>query len=259
MCLILFGWKVHDRNKLVLGANRDEFFKRPSARAEYWEDYPRILAGRDLKAGGTWIGITKKGKWAAITNYRDPENIKKDAPTRGDLTADYLRGDMDPEEYLQRLSSTAGLYNGFNLLLGDNNNLFYYSNIEGRIKNLEPGVYGLSNDLLDSEWPKVVRGKDDFRKLLGSGLFDLESLFDLLDQREIAPDSELPSTGVTLELERALSPLHIDTDNYGTVNSTIILIGTDNQAIFSERTFNKPYGKAQEKLFQFSLEPEFKD
>jgi len=153
-----FAWKVIPGMPLIAAANRDEFYERPSSAADFWKDHPRVLAGRDLKNGGTWLGATRNGKIAAVTNYRDPSSLKSGAPSRGRLVSDYLTGKHTIEHYLKKISEQAGQYNGFNLLAGDNDALFVFSS-RGQKQKLNPGLYGLSNHLLDTPWPKVKKSE----------------------------------------------------------------------------------------------------
>lgn len=238
MCLILFAWKMHAAYPLILAANRDEFTERPSAPAAFWDNAPDLLAGRDLKAGGTWLGITRSGRLAAVTNYRDPASLKQEAPSRGQLVSDYLRGRESPEEYLQRLAPRAGRYNGFSLLVGDRSGLLFYSN-RGEAVRPEPGIHGMSNRLLDTPWPKVENGKRALGRLLAEGHDPSpEALLDLLASRSRPPDDRLPDTGVGLEWERILSPLFIESPTYGTRCSTVLLIDRQGLVTFVERVFN---------------------
>jgi uncharacterized protein with NRDE domain len=237
MCLILFALHAHPEYRLVVAANRDEFYARPTDPAAFWEDAPDVLAGRDRQAGGTWIGITRSGRFAAITNYRDPGKILPHAPSRGDLVADFLRGTGEPEAYLKALQSRASAYNGFNLLIGRGDDLWYYSNVEDQIRKLVPGVYGLSNHLLDTPWPKVVRGKESLRRILAEGSVVPGQVLTELKHTVIAADKDLPDTGVGLEWERLLSPMFIATEGYGTRSSTVVLVRPDGKVHFSERTY----------------------
>jgi uncharacterized protein with NRDE domain len=167
MCLILFAYRVHPRYQLVMAGNRDEFYERPTAPMAFWNDAPEVLAGRDLQAGGAWLGVTRSGRFAAITNYRDPTHGRVDAPSRGDLVSNYLTSQAGPQEYLEQLAPYGNNYNGFNLLVGDSQNLFYYSNYHGaEPKQLQPGYYGLSNHLLNTPWPKVEKGQRRLQELL---------------------------------------------------------------------------------------------
>lgn len=238
MCLILFAWKMHQNFPLVLAANRDEFYERPSAPADFWDDAPDLLAGRDLRDGGTWLGITRGGRVAALTNYRDPASLKIRAPSRGMLVSDYLRGRENPGAYLGRIAPEADRFNGFNLLVGDPDELFCFSN-RGARELLQPGIYGLSNRLLDTPWPKVVQGKRVLKALLqGEKGLPPEALFALLADRTRSPEGRLPDTGVGLEWERLLSPLFIESPAYGTRSSTVLLIDRNGSVTFIERVFN---------------------
>jgi uncharacterized protein with NRDE domain len=238
MCLILFAWKIHENFPLILIANRDEFYERPTAPAAFWDDAPEILAGRDLQEGGTWLGITRGGSLAALTNYRDPASLKTNAPSRGNLVSDYLRDPETPERYLGRIRPMAARYNGFNLLVGNESELFCFSNRNG-LQTPTPGIHGMSNHLLDTPWPKVERGKQALGKLIrGMNEPSPEALLDLLADRSRPPDDRLPVTGVGLEWERVLSPLFIESQDYGTRSSTVLIIDREGCVTFVERVFN---------------------
>lgn len=242
MCLILFAYRAHPEYRLVLAANRDEFHDRPAAPADFWGDAPDVLAGRDLRGGGSWLGVTRSGRFAAVTNYRDPRELlaPRSAPSRGELVSGFLRGSDSPAEYLDALSSRAAEYNGFNLLVGDRDALYWFSNRSGAAPvRLEPGVYGLSNHLLDTPWPKVVRGRAALRDALAAAApLDVEPLFRLLADRAPAADRELPDTGVGVERERLLSSPFIASPDYGTRASTVLLVRADGAARLVERTFS---------------------
>lgn len=238
MCLILFAYKIHPSCPLVLAANRDEFYERPTQSADFWPDHPQLLAGIDLQEKGTWLGVTKDGKFAAITNYRDPASWKSPAPSRGKLVRDYLTGTLNPEDYLKEISIHARDYNGFNLLVGDRENLWVYSN-QGDAHKLQPGIYGLSNHLLDTPWPKVQRGKLLLKKALSKKGDDLEeALFEILADRHIPPDDQLPHTGVDTDWERVLSPMFITSPIYGTRSSTVLIISANRRVRFTEKVYN---------------------
>jgi uncharacterized protein with NRDE domain len=238
MCLIVFAYNVHPSYRLVLAANRDEFYERPSAPADFWEDQPQVLAGRDLKEGGTWLSVTPKGKFAAITNYRNPSTFKSDAPSRGKLVSRYISGKQNACNYLKKISLQADKYNGFNLILGEGSDIFVFSNC-GEKRKLNPGIYGLSNHLLNTPWPKISRGKKLLKAALGKkGAALEEALFALLADRHIPPDSKLPSTGIGLEWERLLSSIFIESPVYGTRSSTILLIGKNRRVRFVEKVFD---------------------
>ena len=250
MCLILFAYRAHPAYRLVVAANRDEWFRRPTAPAAFWADAPEILAGRDLEQGGTWLGVTKHGRFAAITNFRDPGNHRADAPSRGRLVSAFLRAAIAPTAYLEQLGPDASAYNGFSLLVGDRTSLAYFSNREGRIRDLEPGIYGLSNHLLDVQWPKVQLGK----RRLAAWLHDdrrPEALLALLDDTRAAPDAALPRTGVSPEWERRLSSLRIIGEGYGTRSSTALVIGSAGEIRFAERSFGED--GAESGVAQFSI------
>lgn len=238
MCLILFAYNVHPSYRLILAANRDEFYDRPSMPADFWSKRPQVLAGLDLKEKGTWLGVTKEGKFAAITNYRDPASWKDQAPSRGKLVSRFLTGHSGADQYLKKISAQASQYNGFNLLLGDADELFVYSN-RGEAQRLSAGIYGLSNRLLDTPWPKVTRGKKLLKAALTKKGKELEeALFTMLGDRHVPPDSQLPETGVELEWERILSPMFIASPVYGTRSSTILLIAKNRRVKFIEKVYN---------------------
>jgi uncharacterized protein with NRDE domain len=255
MCLILLALNSHPSFKLVLAANRDEYYNRPAAPPSFWEETPHLLAGRDLAEGGTWLGITRHGRIAAITNYRDPASFKKEAPSRGKLVIDYLLGKDSPSDYLVTIRSDAGRYNGFNLLVGEKDRISWYSNRSDRIVLLSPGIHGVSNRLLNTPWPKTVRGKELLAEVLRDrSSLSSDSLFSLLQDRHQPPDEELPSTGVRLEWERVLSPIFIKSPDYGTRSSTVILIDKEDHVTFLDRTFNGHPEPVSTSEFEFVLE-----
>jgi uncharacterized protein with NRDE domain len=238
MCLVLIAMDQHPDYSLIVAANRDEFYDRPTAPAEFWADAPTVLAGRDLRAGGTWLGIDRKGRIALVTNYRQGQREDPAPHSRGRLVSDFLTGDAGAGDHIARVRSEAHLYNGFNLIAGDAGGLFYFSNREGRVRRLTPGVYGLSNHLLDTPWPKVAATKTAFGALLNGGATELTGdLFALLSDRNRPADGLLPSTGVGPEWERLLSSAFIASDGYGTRSSTVVLFGRDGSILFVERSF----------------------
>jgi uncharacterized protein with NRDE domain len=240
MCLILFAHEYHPAYHLVIAANRDEFYDRPTAPLSFWEDFPTALAGRDLKGGGTWLGVTQKGRIAAITNFRDPASIIPDAPSRGKLVTGFLMGNDSPETYLQGLSTKGSRYNGFNLLAGHGKDLYYYSNRGRNVEKIFPGLYGLSNDLLDVPWPKVERGKKALQCLLDhQKKLDPRDVFTLLRDGAYAPDETLPDTGVGLVWEKILSPVFISSKIYGTRSSSVVLVEKSGTIKFYEKTYER--------------------
>jgi uncharacterized protein with NRDE domain len=239
MCLIFFGYKIHPDYRLIFAGNRDEFYDRPTKSAEFWVEDPQVLAGKDLQGGGTWFGVTRTGRLATITNYRDPKSIKSNAPSRGLIVSRYLSGSENPESFLKELIKDADRYNGFNLLLVDKDDLFWFSNRGNGIQKLDPGIFGVSNHLLDTPWPKVVSGKEVFKKLISQkGILKPEELFEMMGNRTLAADEDLPDTGVGLERERMLSSIFITSPDYGTRSTTLLFIGNDGLVTFFERTFN---------------------
>lgn len=252
MCLILLAWRAHPDYPLVFAGNRDEAYERPSSAAEFWNDEPQIFGGRDLEKGGTWLGITLSGRIAAVTNYRDRPGAAAAPRSRGELTANFLRGTDEPRAYLERVAPNARDYGAFSLIIGDPDHLFAFSNRGSAIEELAPGVHGLSNHLLDTPWPKVSRGKDRLSALLKAGETDLvDGLLRALANRTAAPDAELPDTGVGLQRERELSPAFVAGDRYGTRASTVMLVGRDNEVVFVERWFGprgEPLGESSRRF-----------
>lgn len=239
MCLLTFAYKSHPKYDLILAGNRDEFYKRPTRSAQFWteENYPDILAGKDLKGGGTWLGVRNDGRWATLTNLRNPSLQKKNPPTRGELVLNYLKLNTSAAQYLKTISPTAEKYNGFNLLLWDEQGLYHFANQTKEVTQLEPGIYGLSNALLDTPWPKVTRAKQKMSKIVESETIHKERIFDLLTDQQRAADTELPLTGIPKEAERAVSSIFIKTENYGSRCSTVLLIDKEGNIDFTERTY----------------------
>jgi uncharacterized protein with NRDE domain len=255
MCLILFAINSHPDYKLILMGNRDEYYDRPSAPAAFWDEAPNLLAGKDLVAGGTWFGVTKGGRLAGVSNYREANSLKKNAPSRGTLVSRFLLGEENPRAYLDNIIEDAHRYNGFNLILGRKDEIFWYSNRGQGIRKLSPGIYGLSNHLLDTPWPKVVKGKNELAGLVSQAILpEPDEFFDMLGDRTVAGDSELPDTGVGLKRERMLSPIFISSPDYGTRSSTILLIDRNDFVTFMERTFNGEITRASTVGYDFQFE-----
>lgn len=240
MCLINFHLKDHPNYKLIVAANRDEFYKRPTKQAHIWRDAPHVIAGKDLEKHGTWLGVTKNGRFAALTNFRHPAHMRPNENSRGALVSDFLTGIETPENYIQEIQQNKDLFNGFNLLVGTANSLMYYNNIEDQAHYVEQGTHSVSNHFLNTPWPKVKTGKSLLRNYINQHKkIDPEILFDILRNDELAHDEDLPNTGIDLSLERQLSPLFITMDDYGTRCSTVLLITKENDVQFIERTFHK--------------------
>jgi uncharacterized protein with NRDE domain len=235
MCLILFAYHSHPVYPLILAANRDEFYQRKTLNAHWWSECPDLLAGRDLEAGGTWMGVTRTGRVAAVTNVREPQMTSPAPCSRGLLTRRYLEEDLDDERFSGLLQQTQDQYRGYNLLFGNFSKLHYYSNRGNKPALLSPGIYGLSNAQLDTPWPKVQQGKKSLIKLLDTSRLDTEKLHTILESKEIVVDNLLPSTGVSLDWERKLSAICISGPDYGTRSSTVLLIDQQGSVQFHEK------------------------
>jgi len=252
VCLVFLALNKHSQYKVIVAANRDEFYARNTAPAAFWKDNAGILGGRDLEAAGTWMAMNTNGKISLVTNYRDPHNINPNAPSRGKLVTDYLTGDISPEAYLLNIEPSAKRYNGFNLLVGQLDNWWYLSNHKAGIQKLESGIYGLSNHVLDTAWPKVTLGKQNFSRMLEYDVWP-EELFKMLYNEQRAEDIKLPDTGIGLERERALSPMFIKTKGYGTRCSTVLLIDNENHVQYYERTYDVSTFSYSTKGFTFDI------
>lgn len=250
MCLIVIGWRARPDMPLLVAANRDEWRDRPAEPAHWWPDAPSILAGRDLKARGTWMGVTREGRFAAVTNFRDPSDRRSTARSRGGLVTEFLLSGDSPEAYLARVAAEAGEYNGFNLIVGDRASLWYFGSREGIARAISPGVHGLSNHVLDEPWPKVIRGRQAMeRALVDDDPFP--SLFTLLGDPEGVSDDELPSTGVALEWERRLAAPLITGADYGTRASTVVSFSGAGEVRFEERTIAADGSVSHRETFRF--------
>jgi uncharacterized protein with NRDE domain len=240
MCLLVLAWQSHPRFRLIVAANRDEFHERPAAALDWWADDPRIAAGRDLRSAGTWMGASRSGRFAVVTNFRELERAPADAPSRGDVVAGFLRADASTtQDYLDVLRVHAARYAGFNLLLGDAKKLWYVSNRGGNAaRALEHGVYGLSNHTLDSPWPKLVRSRERLAALLATDRVEPDALFALLADRTPADLDETPDTGLPPDWERALSSPFVVHERYGTRCSTVLLVTHDGHTTLCERRFD---------------------
>jgi uncharacterized protein with NRDE domain len=237
MCLIALAWQARAGLPLAVAANRDEWRDRPAEPAHWWPDHPQLLAGRDLQAGGTWMGITRSGRFAAVTNFRDPSERRTTARSRGGLVTGFLLGNASPREFLRELAPQAGEYNGFNLIAGDGSSLWYYGSRENVAREVEPGVHGLSNHLLDEPWPKVVLSRKRMQAALAN-TDPTDALFALLGDRMGVPDHELPRTGVGIEWERRLCASLITGADYGTRASTVLTLEDSGNMRFEERTLD---------------------
>lgn len=255
MCLILVAWRAHPDYPLVVAANRDEFFARPAAPAAWWINHkqPAIFAGRDLEAGGTWLGMTRSGRFAGLTNFRDPAKQRSGTPSRGALVADFLASNESTADALARLQTEGPRYNAFNLLVSDGHTLGIYESASGAAHLLEPGLHALSNHLLDTPWPKVVRGRSRLARALDA-LPDDTPLRELLRDDRPAPDDALPRTGVSLAWERMLSSAFIRAPGYGTRCSTVITTDRHGWTRFTETTWNAVGVETERVVETFQIE-----
>ncbi len=240
MCLIVFAYKKHPKYPFILLANRDEFYDRPTRAAEFWDDFPQVFAGRDLQFGGTWLGITKSGRFAALTNYREVR-AEQGEISRGKLVGDFLTSNISVSDYLSDVEYRSNNFSGFNLVAGEfaenSSELGYFSNRgDSGIVKFEAGIFGLSNHLLDTPWKKVSQAKNELEKLIKPQL-EPDPLFEILQSRTIADDGELPETGVGIERERILSPIFIETPHYGTRCSSLVLFEEKKGLSLDERVF----------------------
>lgn len=239
MCLLVLAWKSHPRYRLIVAANRDEFHDRPTAPLGWWPDDVRILAGRDLRGSGTWLGAAQSGRFGVVTNFRELERPAANAPSRGDLVRRFLSGAASPQEYFDDLRHCAPAYAGFNLLLGGPHSLYYYSNRDGlEARPLGRGIYGLSNHWLDSPWPKLLRTRKRLSDLIATDAVEPESLFTLLADRLPADVDETPNTGLPPEWERTLSAPFVVHERYGTRCSSVLLVERDGRTTMCERRFD---------------------
>lgn len=257
MCLILVARAVRTDAPLILAANRDEFVARPTRPASFWDSPSGMLAGRDLLRGGTWLGVSRSGRFAAVTNIRDVGGQEARARSRGELPVEFLASGMDAGEWIHGLEARNGEYGGYNLFAGDVGAIWYTSNrLRSAPETLPEGVHGLSNSVLRSPWPKVVRGARDLEVALEAGDLSVESIFEVLADGDPASDSELPDTGVGLENERLLSSRFVRMPGYGTRTSTVVLFGADEHVTLVERTWPVPPGLPETRWFRFRFDVE---
>jgi uncharacterized protein with NRDE domain len=252
LCLIVIAWRARTDLPLVVAANRDEWRDRPADAAHWWPDQPQIFAGRDLQAGGTWMGVTRAGRFAAVTNFRDPSERRSTARSRGELVTAFLLGDSAPGEFLEGLAPRSSEYNGFNLIVGDLGSLWYFGSREGEARAIEPGVHGLSNHLLDEPWPKVLRGRQAMEAALPEP-DPAPRLFAMLSDPGGAPDEALPATGVGITWERRLAAPLITGADYGTRASSVVTRSAAGEIRFEERSVGDDGRTAETTMEVFPL------
>ncbi|WP_298186264.1 NRDE family protein [uncultured Pseudomonas sp.] len=234
MCLIVLAWRPGHAQPLLVAANRDEFYARASQPLAEWPDVPGVFAGRDLEAGGTWLGVGPNGRFAALTNIRNP-NLALGTRSRGELPLAFLAGDLSTLDFLQQLKAQSAHYSGFNLLLGDHQQLWHFNSLEQRATALPAGVHGISNADLNTPWPKLLRSKSALHSELQAP--HPHRLLELLADPTQAADTELPQTGIGLSFERLLSSAFIASPTYGTRASTALIVNADGSRQIVERSF----------------------
>ena len=252
MCLVFIAFECHKDYRFVVAANRDEFYARPTEAATFWTDRPTVLAGRDLEAGGTWLGIERGGRFAALTNFRNPTRQRTAPPSRGALVTNFLTGQASAVQYTSELRDSAEHYNGFGLLVLDNSELAYCSNgVKPVQRTLEPGLYGLSNHLLDTPWPKVVHGKQGVQRCLERGA-DINELFEVMTNRRCYTDDGVAGRDLRPEFERNFSAAFVETEHYGTRSTTVLTMSRAGQVEFYERTYRRDNTRYTSQEFRFN-------
>ena len=255
MCILFIAVNQHDDYPLIIAANRDEFHARPTATSTFWNEHPNLLAGRDLKAGGTWMGVMRNGKVAALTNIRDPKTLREDATSRGELATQYLLGSDTNFEVEQRLIATKNNYNGYNFLFGHWHDLHVYNNHLNETRALSTGVHGLSNASLNAPWPKVTKGMKALTDYCQNGHpIEKDTLFQIMADDNKADDHVLPDTGVPYEWEKQLSSIFIQGKDYGTRCSTVLLVDKNGRLNWTEKTFSSEGETLGKNEFEFDIE-----
>jgi len=251
MCLVTVSWQNHPEYPLIIRANRDEFFERSTAKIHLWES--GFYAGKDLKSGGTWMGFNPNGRWSLLTNYRDFKHPRTAQISRGKLVQDFLEGSMSPKDYMEAVQTNQDKYDGFNLLVSDSENLFYFSNYGQEIMKVPSGIHGLSNGLLNDPWPKVELAKSQLAKQVEERILSV-SLMDILTSKETYPLEKLPNTGIPNEMEIGLSAQFIRLGgNYGTVSSTVLTLDKFGKVWMKERSFQPDYLKFTDETYSFQM------
>lgn len=254
MCLIVFSYKKSSDYPFIFAANRDEFYDRPTSSAHVWDTTPKILAGKDEKEGGTWLGISENGRFAALTNYRQMNEIKEDTISRGMIVKDFLLSDINPRKYLFELIQNQDEYNGFNLIAGYLDDLYYISNKKKGVYKIKPGLHSVSNALLNTSWPKTEEAVEAFEKYVERNSPSEEEIFKILQSKKTYPLDELPDTGLPKEMEKAVSSIFISTHDYGTRSSTVMMLDKNNYMRFTERSYKRGSTEVEKTVrFNFKL------
>jgi uncharacterized protein with NRDE domain len=245
---------MDDQFSLLVAANRDEFYDRPTAVADFWVDSPGLFAGRDQRAGGTWLGISRSGRFAAVTNFRDTQaqTAQENILSRGELPPDFLRSASSPEQFLDDLLKRQHRYTGFNLLIGDRNSLWYFSNRESLPRQLKPGIYGLSNHLLDTPWPKLCLARERMSKLINTEVAPEALLHTVSDRQTHEVDN--PRVGFNSQMESLLSAQFVVTETYGTRASTALRVNRNGKADLVEQNFVAGGLKSERRVFEITLD-----
>jgi len=253
MCLLVFAWKVHPDYPLILAANRDEFHARPSQEAHWWPDLPEVLAGRDLQAGGTWLAVSRSGRFATVTNYREEPRPRRGLRSRGEIATKFVSGSEDAMTCVSSLSGDS--YAGVSVIAAARDSICYASNRGDQPVALEPGIYGLSNASLDTPWPKLLRTREGLAGLIDADKINSTELFRLLADRTPAPNAEVDSQSLPFRLARAVTAPFIVTENYGTRCSTTVLVTSDGELQFCERRFAPDGSASGDSAFDFRCDP----
>src|SRR6056297_830636 len=256
MCLIVFAFNHHPKFPVIFAANRDEFYAREAQKAHFWDTKPAVLAGKDLRAGGTWLGVSEKGDFGAITNFRDLDNPREGDRSRGEIIPEFLTRENSPQQKLRQLIQESQHYAGFNLLAGNSERLYYLSNVSGDMQTVAPGIHGISNAYLDTPWPKVEVAKSECKQAIKPTRIDRDMIFRFLKNSDTYPEESLPSTGLSPEMEKAISPIFIETEGYGTRCSTLLTIDRPGNVHFTEKTYPVDGDSSEEvKEFSFKTSP----
>ncbi|WP_417226977.1 NRDE family protein [Amphritea sp.] len=248
MCLILFAYNYHPDYKLILTANRDEFYSRPTRAMQYWPEQPELLAGQDLEQGGTWLGLTRHGRFSALTNHRNGLSQPQGQSSRGNLPLQFLLSDLSCNAFIE--ATDPHRFDGFNQLIDDGQQLCYLSNRATSLQPVPRGIHGISNAVFDTPWPKLVTAKQALKNSIDSDKFDADTLIKLMQNPATYPDELLPETGIALPLERRLSASFIRSENYGTRATTAILIRHNGVTEVVEQNYDAA-GKTERNTFRF--------